>query len=245
MNPTAFLIVPGLLTTALAEDPISVRLVQYQVGASLSDKVPFEVKPMGHKFGAELAFLVSGPNLVAFKEDSVVIDRMLDRDGNELSKNKRGKSIWEEGSFPKVSEDGDVGSFTVELRGELMGRLEGAKVEGSVVMFTGGETDEATGKLIKGAKPIDVGPFKVSISSGGMFGGKDSTSIKVVGDYASIIELEIMDGGKKLNSSGGSWSGDSKTFSFSKAENSELEVRVSYWKNLSETKVPFQITVGG
>lgn len=243
MKTALFPIMLGLAGAVTAEDSFKVELVQYKVGSSLGDEVPFEVKPMGHKFGAELSFLVKGEGLVAFKDDSVVIKSMIDRDGKELSKNTRGKAVWKEGSFPKVSEDGDLASFSVELRGDLMGKLEGATIDGSVVMSTGGETDKGSGKLSKGAKPVEIGPFKVSIGKAGMF-GRDGTSIKIQGDYAAIIELEVKDGDKKLDDSGTSWSGDTKTYSFEKAEAKELDVTISYWKNLSEVTVPIKVTIG-
>ncbi|MFC7336184.1 hypothetical protein ACFQY0_03270 [Haloferula chungangensis] len=229
--------------TVDAAEP-EVSLVQYQVGASLSDEVPFDVKPMGHKYGAQLAFLVKGESLVAFKEDSVVIDSITSRDSKELSKSSNGKASWKEGSFPKVGEDGNLASFSVEIRGDLMGKIEGATIKGSVVMLTGGETDEGSATVSKGAKAVEIGPFKVSIAKGGMFAG-NGTSIKVQGDYASIIEISATDGGKKLDSSGSSWSGDTKTFSFGKADGDSLEVSIRYWKNLTEIKVPVSVTVGG
>ena len=50
----------GFISTASAEETISVQLVQYRVGASLGSEVPFNVKPMGHDYAAELSFLVKG-----------------------------------------------------------------------------------------------------------------------------------------------------------------------------------------
>ncbi len=243
MNRSLIPLTLGLAVSALAGEAPKVSLIQYRVGASLGDEIPFEVKPMGHEYGAQLAFLVKGEGLVSFKEDSVAIDRFTSRDGKELSKSGNGKPNWKEGSFPKVSEDANLASFSIELRGDLMEKIEGGTLEGSVTMFAGGETDKGNGTLSKGAKPVEIGPFKVSIGKPGMFGG-DGTAIKVQGDYASIIEIVVTDGGEKLNSSGSSWSGDTKTFSFDKAAGDKLEVSISYWKNLKEIKVPIEVTVG-
>ena len=111
---------------------------------------------------------VKGEGLVSFKEDSVVIDRFTSRDGKELSKLGNGKPDWKEGSFPKVSDDANLASFSIELWGDLMGKIEGGTLEGSVTMFAGGETDKGDGTLSKGAKPVEIGPFKVSIGKPGV-----------------------------------------------------------------------------
>ena len=234
----------GFISTASAEETISVQLVQYRVGASLGSEVPFNVKPMGHDYGAELSFLVKGKGLVSFKEDSVAISRFTSRDGKELYKSPNGKANWEESPFPKVAENGSLASFAVEFKDDLIGKVEGGTIEGSFSMFTGGETDKDSANVTKGAKAVEIGPFKVSIGKSGMFGG-DGTSIKIQGDYASIIEITAKDGDKKLNSSGSSWSGDTKTYSFDQAKAEQIEVTISYWKNLSEVVVPFKATVGG
>lgn len=236
--------VAGLVGTAVAGDAPTVRLVQYQVGAALSDKVPFQVKPMNHSYGAKLDLLIEGEDMVSVADDSLEITAMTGSDGSELIPARGRDSAWEQGPFPKVSEDGTVGSFQIELKGDLMGRLEGSAIEGKITLRTGSETAEKTAKLTVGGDEQEIGPFKVSAKSGEGFGGRKSLSVKVVGDYQSIVDVSVASDGKKFDSRGTSWSGNQKTFSFDASEAKEIQLTLSYWTDLESNDVAFKVVVG-
>lgn len=230
-------------TSMAAEEP-SVRLVQYQVGVALSDKVPFSVKPMNHAYGAKLAFLIEGEDLVAIPDDALTMTKMAASDGSELAPLKGRAAAWEQASFPKISDDGTVGSFGVEIRGDLMGRLEGATLEGTITVRTGAETEEAQKSLTLGGDSEKFGELAISAESSEGFGGTPSLSVEVKGDHESIVEIKAIAEGKELDSNGASWSGQQKTYNFEATDAEEIEVKVSYWTNLKEIEVPFSLVVG-
>lgn len=227
-----------------AGDGFDVRLIQCQIGKPLGDEVPFEVKPMGHDAGVKLSFLVSGENLVAFKDDSVDIKAFTLGDGRQWARTRSGKPNWEQESFSKVNEEGTLGTFTVKFPGDLFGAVEGATLEGSITGITASKSEEGKVELEAGDKTLhEVGPFEVSAGGGGgLFGGGgDGTSITVKGDHQGVIEVVVMDGDKKLDGNGSSWSGDSKSYHFDKAAGKKLAVTVRYWTDLKEVAIPFKM----
>lgn len=227
-----------------AADAFDVRLIQCQIGKPLGDEVPFDVKPMGHDAGVKLAFLVTGENLVAFKDDSVDIKAFTLGDGRQWARTRSGKPNWEQESFSKVGEEGTLGSFTVKFPGDLFGAVEGATLEGSITAITASKSEEGKAELEVGDKTLHkVGPFEVSAGGGGgLFGGGgDGTTITVKGDHKGVIEVEVMDGDTKLDGSGSSWSGDSKSYHFDKAKGKKLAVTVRYWTDLKEVVIPFKM----
>jgi hypothetical protein len=231
-------------STCFAEETFAVRLVQCQIGRPLGDEVPFEVKPMGHDAGVKLSFLVTGENLVAFKDDSVDIKSFTLGDGRQWARTRSGKANWEQESFSKVGEEGTIGSFTVKFPGDLFGAVEGATLDGSITAITASKSEEGKAELTVGDKTEHkVGPFTVSAGGGGgLFGGgSDGTTITVKGDHKGVIEVVAMDGDTKLDGSGSSWSGDSKSFHFDKAKGKTLAVTVRYWTDLKEVVIPFKM----
>lgn len=242
MKPTLLL---AFLPLALAAAPFEVNLVQSRVGRPLGDEVPFEVKPMGHEAGAEFSFLIRGENLVGIKDDSVDITTFTLGDGRQWARTRSGKPNWKQESFPKVSEDGKLGSFGVSFPGDLFGVVEGATLDGSIVAITATKSEEAKIELTAGDKTLQkLGPFEISASAGGgLFGGGgDGTPITVKGDHKAIIEVVVMDGDQKLDGSGSSWSDDKKTYHFDKAKGEKLAVTVRYWVDLKEETVPFKMS---
>lgn len=240
------LLLSSLLLGAVcsADDAFDVRLILCQIGKPLGDEVPFEVKPMGHDAGVKLSFLVTGENLVAFKDDSVDIKAFTLADGRQWARTRSGKPNWEQESFSKVGEEGTIGSFTVKFPGDLHGAVEGATLEGSITAITASKSEEGKVELEVGDKTLhEVGPFEVSAGGGGGFfgGGSDGTTITVKGDHQGVIEVVAMDGGTKLDGSSTSWSGDSKSFHFDKAKGKKLEVTVRYWTDLKEVAIPFKM----
>jgi hypothetical protein len=231
-----------VLPSVSAAEP-EVRLVQYQVGAALSDEVPFEVKPMGHQYGAILELLVSGEDLVAFREDSLEITALNSRDGEPLVSG-RGPG-WKETSFPKVGEDGTVAKFGIEIAGDLMGRIEGAEVKGSIGMQTASEEESVRETLKVGGPAKSFGDLEVKLARRkGFGGGPPSLGVVVVGDYAAVIEVTVEADGENLESRGSSWSGDTKTFDFGEQDLDEAEVEIRFWSDVADIEVPFEIVVG-
>jgi hypothetical protein len=230
--------------TCPAEDGFDVRLIQCQIGKPLGDEVPFEVKPMGHDAGVKLSFLVTGQNLVAFKDDSVDIKAFTLGDGRQWARTRSGKPNWEQESFSKVNEEGTIGSFTVKFPGDVFGAVEGATLDGSITAITASNSAEGKAELTSGDKTEHkVGPFTVSLGGGGgLFGGGgDGTTVTVKGEHQGVIEVVVMDGDKKLDGNGSSWSGDSKSYHFDKAAGKKLAVTVRYWTDLKEVAVPFKM----
>jgi hypothetical protein len=196
----------------------SAKLVSVTAAAGVPEGADFQVKPMGYKYGVTLHFFVTGENMISFDKES------LKADG------------WKLGSFPKVGDDGTQASFSIQKKGDYLGKVDKIKAEGSVLIFTGGETKTLTQKMKVGDKVIEVGPFKVNAGKAkGMFGGE---GVHVRGDIKKVKELMVLQYGKKLESNGTSWSGDSKTFNF-KDLKGEVEVSLTYWPNLKKTEVKF------
>jgi hypothetical protein len=233
-----------LATSCLAEEAFEVRLIQCQIGKPLGDEVPFEVKPMGHDNGLKLSYLVTGENLVAFKDDSVDIKAFTLGDGRQWARTRSGKPNWKQESFSKVGEEGTLGSFTVSFPGDLFGAVEGSSLEGSITAITASKSEEGKAEVTTGDKTEHkVGPFMVSAGGGGgLFGGGgDGTTITVKGGHQGVIEVAVMDGETKLDGSGSSWSGDSKSYHFDKAKGKKLAVTVRYWTDLKEVAIPFKM----
>ena len=235
-----------LLQTVHAAEPFEVTLIQTRIGKPLGDDVPFDVKPMGHEPGVSFSFLVRGENLVSFKDKSVEITAFTLADGRNWARTRSGKPNWKQESFPKVAENGQVGSFGVSFAGDLFGVVEGATLEGSITVITAGNSEEKTVTLTGGDKEKkELGPFKVSAGSGGggFFGGggKDSTTIHLTGGHEGVIEVTVIDGDTPLEANGSSWSGDQKSYHFAKAKGKELKVTVRYWTDMKEQPVPFKI----
>jgi hypothetical protein len=225
-----------------AAEPITVTLAQCQVGMPLGEEVPFSVKPMGHEVGVKLSFLVRGENLVGFKDDSVEIAKFTLTDGREWARTRTGRPNWKQESLARVDEEGKVGSFAVQFPGNVFGAVEGATLEGTIVVITASNREEKEVELVQSEKsPIEVGPFNVSTGSGGgLFGGGNhQTAIRVVGNHEAIIEVVATADGKPLDSRGSSWSGNQRTYHFDKSEAEKLKVTLRYWTDLTEQKVAF------
>ena len=196
----------------------SAKLVSVTAAAGVPEGADFQAKPMGYKYGVTLHFFVTGDNMISFDEKS------LKADG------------WKLGSFPKVGEDGTEASFSIHKKGDYLGKVDNIKAEGSVLLFTGGETKTLTQKIKVGDKAIEMGPLKVHAGKAkGGFGGE---GLHVRGDIKKIKELKVLQDGKELDSNGSSWFGNSKTFDFKELKG-EIEVSLTYWTDLKKIEVSF------
>ncbi len=241
----SFAILPLVLLAAplaFAADP-QVSLVMTQIGRPLGDDVPFDAKPMGHEVGVKLSFLVRGENMVSFKDDSVEIKSFKLADGKELARTRAGKAAYKQESFAKVAEDGKVGSFSVSFPTDVAGGVEGATLDGSIVLVSASKSEEKEVEITLADKTAkDAGPFKIAAGGGGLFGGGGGTGIEVTGEHAGVIEIIVEDGGKKLDSNGSSWSGNKKTYFFAKTESKSVKVKLRYWTDMKEQALPFKLT---
>lgn len=238
------------LPALLAAEPPAVTLIQTRIGKPLGEDVTFDIKPMGHQPGVTFSFLVRGENLVSFKDDSVHITDFTLADGRQWARTRGGKPNWEQESFPKVAESGQLGTFGVSFPGDLHGQIDRATLTGTVTAITAAESDEKTLTLTAGdPEKKDLGPFKVTAGSGGggLFGGggEDSTTVRLTGRHQAIIQVTLLDGDTPLESNGSSWSGDTKSYHFPKAKGADLKVTLRYWTDLQELTIPFKIAPAG
>ena len=205
----------SLLSPVLGQ---SAKLVSVTAAAGVPEGADYQVKPMGYEYGATLHFFVTGENMISFDKES------LKADG------------WKLGSFPKVSDDGTQASFSIHKKGDYLGKVGSIEAEGTVVLYTGGETKTIEQKVKVGDKAVEVGPFKVNAGkSKGFFSGE---GVHVKGDIKKIKEVKVIQKGKKLDDQGSSWSDGSKTFNF-KDMKGEVEISVTYWPDLKKTEVSF------
>lgn len=241
-NTTFLAIVLTLFTLEGSAAPLTARPVQIVSCASMPDDVPFDVAPMSYNKGFEIFYLVEAENLAAFKDNSLTLTSMKTKDGKDISKTRTGKPSYEEGTFPKVSEDGKYAVFSVKVEQDLFGQVDSLEIAGSAILLVASSRDVLTAKLSKDEKKAKtVGPFTVSTSAGGGFMGMggDSFGVTVKGSLASIINVDVESNGAALDSEGSMSDGSSKTFYFAKPDSDALTVKINYWTDLKEETVTF------
>lgn len=186
-------------------------------GAGVLAGPDLKVKPQTCEFEVSKHYVVTGENMIFFDKKS------LKADG------------WKLGSFLKVSDDGTQASFSIKKKCE---NLDETKVEGSIILYIGGETETLIQKMKVGDKAVEVGPFKVNGGkSKGFFGGE---GLHVKGEINKIQTVKVLQNGKELDRQGSCWSDRSKAFNF-KGLKGEIEISISYWPDLKKTEVSFSI----
>jgi hypothetical protein len=242
---TVGLLAMGAVYAQEAGQPsVRARPVQIVSCDDLPARLDFKVKPMGYKPGFQIYYLLEGENLVGIKKDSLVLDFIKTASGSDISKHRNGKPAYEQGSFPKVSEDGKHGVFSVEVEENQFGKLENLSIKGTITVLTGSQRKEQSVELsVADKQKKKVGPFSVAIASGGGslmgMGSSDKTiGVELTGPLESIIEIKLLDGAHELNSEGWMSDGSSKTFSFSKPRNTTVSVSINHWTDLKEEEVP-------
>ena len=216
---------------------VKAEMVSLTVAKSLPSELPFQVKPHNHPEGFSVTYLLTGEGMTGINEKSLKLDSVKTSDGKELSKTRRGGANYKMGSFAKVGDEGEFGSFSFSVNENIIGKAQGLKISGSIKVFLGDKVLEKTTspgdlKLLKDT----VAGIEVSYSEN-KFGG--SAGIKVKGNLNKIVSVMILDEkGKEIKSNG--WSGwdDQKTYNFSKLPKVG-QLKLMYWNELVEQEVKF------
>lgn len=228
-----------------ADSELSVRPIQMVSCATLPDGIAFDVKPMGHEAGFEIFYLVEGKNLIAIKEDSLILSAIKTKEGLDISKSRTGDPTYKQGPFPRVSKDGKYAVFSVKVEHEQFGKVDALTMQGSVVALMASKRETKDLALpVTGKQSKNIGPFTVLSQTGGgaelmgMTSG-NNFGIKITGPLSSIIDVKLVAKGGAEKSECNMSDNTSTTFFFSKPSTSEVTVRINYWTDLREQKVMF------
>lgn len=231
-------ILSATLPAIAGEAPFTARAVQITSCAPLPSTVGFEAKPMGHQDGFVIWWLVQGADIIGVKEDSLAVTTLKTPDGKDLAQSRSGRPNWKMGAFPKATADGTCALFSLECSADVFGQAERLAIAGSVVVLTGGnpQTQELP---FDPAKPstAKAGPLTVTFGAKSGFGDPDSYGITVKGPLASIISMEIADGGSTRKSQGWSGMNDERTYHFPKPTAAAPKLALRWWGTSGEAKV--------
>ena len=216
---------------------LAAKAIQYTCVYSLPEAsgLPFSVKPMNaEKTGCEITYLVEGNNLTGIDTDSVRIESIMSKAGDDLSKDKRGRSTWRIGSFPKIDDDGKYATFSLFVATEAPMTIPAPKGTISIKTANKIETQTLTFKTNEKGNEQKAGPFIFSISDDVGF------SIRMKGDGSLISEISINAGGKNIKKQG-HWSMNNITsYSFATTPTTpEFTLSVSYFAETSDITVTF------
>jgi hypothetical protein len=206
-----------------------------------------------HKVGFQIHYLIEGEDLIGIKPKSLVIDSITTPAGKDISKQRNGHTAYEQGSFPKASEDGKYCIFSLECAdARQFGQVEKLVVKGSITALVASNREEK--KLVvdvNSKQPQKVGPFTIQCGkpSGGLFGGftlvpgvntdsssKKNVGVKVAGPMQGVIDIKFKDEDRDLEG-GYSYDDKGRDYTFPKPKSGKLTVTVSYWADLREAKV--------
>lgn len=245
MTRTILLALATLMSLPAADGPtITCKPVMITACAELPAAIDFQNRPMGYELGFKIAYLVEGEDLIGFKKDSLIITAITTADGKELSKKRNGKPSYQQGSFPKTTDDGKFGFFEIEVSENQFGKTDGITVQGNITALSGSDRQTKKVTLTVGdAKVEDVGGLKISLFGGGEKSEKQSFfgssfGVQVAGDINKVAEITLFDGTTKVDSHGSSWTDTTKTYDFAKPAGKSLTVEVSYWNKLATVVVP-------
>lgn len=237
-----------LLTTCAlvaADGPtVTCKPVMITSCAELPASIGFHERPMGYELGFKIAYLVEGEDLIGFKEDSLAITAITTADGKNIATKRNGKPAWKQGSFPKTTDDGKFGIFTIEVSENIFGKTDGLSVNGTIVALSGSDRQtKKTAFKLSEAKVEDVGGLKVSLvgakkeaAGNSFFGG--GFGVLIDGDITKVAEVVLLEGTTKLDSQGSTWSGSQRTWNFAKPAGDNVTVEVTYWNKLATVTVP-------
>jgi hypothetical protein len=258
----AMLILAINVGAIFGEDASSTTLRAKPIQIVSCDVLPPEAVHLGgfmqHKPGFQIFYLIEGADLIGIKSESLSIDSVLTADGKDISKKRNGNPSYQQGSFPKASEDGKYCVFSLEVDdASQFGKVEKIAVNGSIVALIGSNRQEKTVELKVGdKKETKIGPYSIQVSksNGGMFGGmmpmltpgssgdsaksgeKSFIGIKLTGPMSGIIKAKFKDGDHELQS-GYSYDSKSRNYDFPTPKSGKITLTLSYWADLKEAKV--------
>lgn len=224
-------------TLSAADAPaFTCKPVMISAGAELPASIGFSDRPMGYELGCKIAYLVEGEDLIGFKKDSLLITSITTADGKDIATKRNGKPAWKQGSFPKTTDDGRFGIFTIEVSENVFGKTDGLSITGTIIALSG--SDRQTKKLamkVGESAGQEVGGLKVVLT--GDKSDPDDFGVQVTGDIAKVAEITVLDGDSKLTSRGSSWSGTQRTWNFAKPAGATVTVEFTWWNKLTPVSV--------
>jgi hypothetical protein len=238
-----------LASTLFAAEP-TVTPIGLFLGSEVGGALPFELKPMNLETGYKLHLLISGRDIAQFKDDSLVLTEVIDSEGVNRAKNRKGEAAYEMGSFPEVNEEGTKAVFSIEGAADLLGRSDGLKVTGSITLLLGSEVIEGKSEPLPAAGPGSATINGFTVTTGkpaeGMsfFGNSDDqTSVVVKGPLDSIVSFAVTRDGNELDQGGSMGGDDNRTYFFDGKPEGQLVVTIRSWKDLKEQVVPIAVTL--
>lgn len=250
MRPTMLLILTACTLSAADGPAVTCKPVMITSCAELPASIGFQERPMGYELGIKISYLVEGTDLIGFKKDSLAITAITTADGKNIATKHNGKPAWKQGLFPKTTDDGMFGIFTIEVSENVFGKTDGLSVTGSIIALSGSDRQikKAIFKLSE-AKAEDIGGLKVSLVGAKkgkeveagvnpFFGGGGGFGVEVAGDITKVAEVVMLDGTTKLDAQGSSWSGSQRTWNFAKPAGDSVTVEITYWNKLAAVTVP-------
>ena len=230
----------------LAQDEKPVELSVERVGskviAEYPQSLPWELRPPKGEYNAgyyEFTYLITGVNLSAIKQDSLVITKLQMKDGTDISKTFNGMPSYKETSMSlyEVSDDGKYAGFKIGITPDKVIPTEFPIVEGKITVCVADGTEVYPLKFPEGTmKSQTAGGYTIKIFNDNML------MIIVNGPSEGIAGIEIISGGKKLDTkyAGGSRSPNERQWHFSTVVlHADTTINLILWKNLREQTVSF------
>ena len=246
-----FIIAMLVMAFSIKAQDFSVKPIMIQECAPVLEEIKFGEKPMGYEPGFKIFFMVNGKDMNAFKKDSLSIEYIKTKDGQDISKARGGKANYKMGSFPKTTEDGKRAFFNIESGENVFGAADALQIKGQITVMTSSKLETVSTKELEFGKSESqkIGPFTVTANPKAeaainLGGGDDKASkIKVQGPLDSISNISFAVDGKDEKNKG--WFGfdDSKTYSLGIANVNKVTVKINYWVDLKEKSIPFEINL--
>ncbi len=241
-----------IMACSIRAQDFTVNPIMVQECAPVAEELKFGEKPMGYEPGFKIFLMVNGKDMNAFKKDSLSIEYIKTKDGQDISKARGGKANYKMGSFPKATEDGKRAFFSIESSENVFGTIEALQIKGKITALTSSKLETAVTKELEFGKGDSqkIGPFtvtanpKVEANMLNMGGDDKAMRLKVQGPLDSISVISFTVDGK--DEKGSSWFGrdDSRTYSMSNANGKKVVVKINYWLDLKEKAIPFEIKLG-
>ena len=224
--------------------------IGYLVKPALPTNVPSSVTPSifgeieygekKRKGSYSVEYLVLAKGLVDFDPDDVVVDSIVRADGKNVTKMKSGKPAWKVERHFVGQQTIPMGYTTFELK--CSGKVLGAampKITGKV-SFTVAEkmvTKEFVGKISSGR--IGEGGLVWKIKKGkSMWGGKEQLVVSPVGELKDGVTIEVLCGGKTLQSSGNMSAGGKVEMYFNIPATDEIVLKATYPEGTKKLTLP-------